>query len=685
MLTPSSFEDRRSLLTRLSVLRALTIICMALLAVGFWILQVVQNEKYDEMATNNRMRTITLPAPRGILFDRHGVPLVSNRPAQSIQIVRERTRNLNQTIKLLAEVTHEDEAGFREIIDRHRRDPIFRPITVIDDASEAQIAAVLARRLELPEVILQPTPTRQYEPMAAHLFGYVSEIQEAQIDRPEYAGLEAGAIIGQAGVEKIYNGHLMGKDGDRFVVVTSTGREIDELDKRDPVDGQRLQLTIDADVQRALEQGFHENRFAGAAVLLEPNTGEVLAMTSLPAYDPNDFAAGIEGAKWAELNRDPLKPLDNRLIRGRYSPGSTFKILMAVAALSEHLITPDFKVYCPGRKTFYGRSFQCWRWKQGGHGTVDLRQALEQSCNVYFYTLGEMMKIDTIHAYAEKLGLVGKTGIDLPGEIDSLVPSTAWSQRERKQPWYPGETISVSIGQGAVSVTPLALATMMATVANGGTLITPHVVRAVDENGRWKRVPAPAPKAKIDINPKVLQAVRDGLWMVVNAHGTGGRAKIEGKDVSGKTGTSQVISLSGRSAAAGRTTKDLRDHGWFVFFAPRDNPQVAGVVFAEHAEHGADAAPIAKFAMETFFAKEEGRPLPEWPRPMPVAVGQAEPEEPRNLPDVAAPLPSGRGEPGAAPATGGAGAAGSAPRPATGRGGRGAGAPRTQAPGGGHR
>jgi penicillin-binding protein 2 len=442
--------------------------------------------------------------------------------------------------------------------------------------------------------------------------------------------------------------------------VSSTGREIEELEeyRQNPVDGRRVQLTIDADVQRALEQGFRENKYAGAAVLLEPNTGEVLAMTSLPAYDPNDFAVGIEGAKWAELNADPLKPLDNRLIRGRYSPGSTFKILMAVAALSEHVITPNFTVYCPGHKSFYGRSFKCW--KPGGHGTVDLRQAIEQSCNVYFYTVGDMMKIDKIHEYAEKLGLVGKTGIDLPGEIDSLVPSTEWSQRERKQPWYPGETISVAIGQGAVSITPLALATMMATVANGGTLITPHVVKAVDENGAWKQLPTPAPKAHIDINPRVLQAVRDGLWMVVNGHGTGGRAKIEGRDVSGKTGTAQVISLSGGRAAAGRTTKDLRDHGWFVFFAPRDNPKVAGVIFAEHAEHGASAAPIAKFALETFFAKQDGLPLPEWTKPVPGATGApVAPEEPRNPPDEVAPPAAGRGRgngggttPAAAPATG---------------------------------
>jgi penicillin-binding protein 2 len=660
MLTPSAFEDRRSLQTRLAVLRAVAIICMSLITVAFWILQVVQHDKFDEMAENNRLRSIPLPAPRGMLFDRHGRPLVVNRTARSIQIVRERTRNLSQTIRLLAAVTHEDEGRMREIVDRHRREPVFRPITVIENASMPQVAAVRARQLELPEVNIQDTPTRDYPDMAAHLFGYVSEIQEAQIDRPEFAGLQAGAIIGQAGVERVYNAQLMGKDGDKPVVVSSTGREITVMKEliQLPVDGQRLQLTIDYEVQRALEQGFRELKFAGAAAILDPNTGEVLAMTSLPAYDPNDFAVGIEGDKWAQLNADPLKPLDNRLIRGRYSPGSTFKILMAVAALSERVITPDFQVFCPGHKTFYGRSFQCW--KKGGHGTVDLRHAIEQSCNVYFYTVGSMMKIDTIHAYAQKLGLVGKTGIDLPGEIDSLVPSTEWSLRERKQPWYPGETISVAIGQGAVSITPLSLGTMMATVANGGTLITPHVVRAVDDHGKWKMVPTPAPKSKIDIKPSVLQAVRDGLWMVVNEHGTGGKARIDGKDVSGKTGTAQVISLSGGRAAAGRTNRDLRDHGWFVFFAPRDNPKVAGVIFAEHGEHGASAAPIAKFAMETFFAREDGLPLPEWPKPIPTAIGEPSvPEEPRNPGAEVAPGSTGRGR-GEAPETA---------RPGTGRGG----------------
>jgi penicillin-binding protein 2 len=257
---------------------------------------------------------------------------------------------------------------------------------------------------------------------------------------------------------------------------------------------------------------------------------------------------------------------------------------------------------------FYGRAFKCW--KRGGHGTVDLRHAIEQSCNVYFYTVGNMVGIDRINKWATLLGLGVKSGIDLPNEVAGLVPSTEWKRQHTGEKWYAGETISVSIGQGQVSVTPISMAVMISTIANGGTRVTPHLLRAADDGTGWKDVPTPAPQSAAVMKPENLRAIRDGLWLVVNGAGTGGRARMPGYDVAGKTGTAQVISLEGGRAAAGKTGRDLRDHGWFVFFAPRDNPQIAGVVFAEHAEHGASAAPIAKHALETFFAKREGRPLP---------------------------------------------------------------------------
>jgi penicillin-binding protein 2 len=333
----------------------------------------------------------------------------------------------------------------------------------------------------------------------------------------------------------------------------------------------------------------------------------VLGFTSHPAYDPNSFAGGINRATWAALNSDDLRPLQNRAIQGRYSPGSTFKMAVALAALEEGVITPDFRVHCVGSATFYGRPFACW--KKGGHGSIDLRHAIEQSCDVYFYTIGNMVGVDKINKWATLLGLGVKSGIDLPNEVQGLVPSTEWKREKMHEKWYAGETISVAIGQGQVSVTPVSMAVYMATLANGGTRVTPHLVTALDEGHGWQPVPPPAPQSKVDISPEKLQAIRDGLWMVVNGAGTGGTARIPGHDISGKTGSSQVISNQGRIAAA-RSTKDLRDNGWFVFFAPRDHPKIAGVVLLEHGIHGGNAARVAHHILDTFFAKADGRPLP---------------------------------------------------------------------------
>jgi penicillin-binding protein 2 len=346
-------------------------------------------------------------------------------------------------------------------------------------------------------------------------------------------------------------------------------------------------------------------------VVLDPRNGEVLAFTSLPAYDPNAFAGGIDRATWNGLNTDELRPLSNRALQGKYSPGSTFKMAVGLAGLEEGVITPDFHVFCGGGQTFYGRFFKCWQ--KGGHGSVDLRHAIEQSCDVFFYTVGNMLGVDRINKWATLFGLGVKSGIDLPNELQGLVPSTEWkAQNTKEKKWYAGETISVAIGQGQVSVTPISLAVYTATLANGGTRVTPHLVKAVDDGQELRPVPPPPPQSQVDVSHEKLQAIRDGMWLVVNGeHGTARRAKIDGKDVCGKTGTAQVISNQGRTSA--RTTKNLRDHGWFTFFAPRDNPEIAGVVFLEHGIHSANAASVAKHILETYFAKKEGRPLPPAP------------------------------------------------------------------------
>ena len=629
-------EDRRRITIRLTVLQVGCVVVFAALGISFWLLQIVQHAKFEEMAENNHQRTLALRAPRGILYDRNGQVLVENRHSFTISIVREHTKDLDRTIRLLSAVAGLDANDVKAIVARHRSEPTYRPVVIVEDASLAQVAAITARRLdfELPDIVVEEVPTRQYPALAAHLFGYVGEVNDEMVASDD--ALKSGDLVGQAGIEKIYNALLMGEDGAKRVVVNSLGREIRTLDEEPPTEGKRLQLTIDYDVQKAVEDGFRASEEAhltnaGAAVVLDPNTGEVLAFVSEPAYDPNAFAAGIDRATWASLTTDEQRPLNDRAIQGRYSPGSTFKMAVALAGLEEGIITPDFQVHCTGGANFYGRTFKCWR--KGGHGTIDLRHAIEQSCDVYFYTVGNMVGVDKINKWATLLGLGVKSGIDLPNEVTGLVPSTEWKREKMHEKWYAGETISVAIGQGQVSVTPVSMAVYMATLANGGTRVTPHLLKAVDEGNGWKPAPAPAPQSKVDLNPEKLQAIRDGLWMVVNAGGTGGRARIANEDVSGKTGSSQVISNEGR-VAAGRTSKDLRDNGWFVFFAPRDHPQIAGVVFLEHGIHGANAAGVAHHILDTFFAKQQGRPLPPPPTPADLRFDFADPYARAGAPSV---------------------------------------------------
>ena len=428
-------EDRSSLTIRLVVLQVGCAVVFTILAFSFWYFQVVQGEKFRELAENNHQRTIPLRAPRGVMLDRNGAVLVENRSSFTISIVREQTTDLDRTIRTLSDVAGLDPKYVQDVMSRHRREPTYRPIVIVEDASIPQVAAVLARRSEMPDVQVDEVPTRQYpaDSFAAHLFGYVGEASEGQVVAD---GLHNGAIVGQAGVEKIYNKLLMGVDGAKVVRVNSLGREIDTVGehrghpgaprptddrhrsaarRRRGIQGRRLQW-------RRGRDGSENRR---SARVHEP-----------PGYNPNDFAAGVDHATWSGLITDPLKPLQNRATQGLYSPGSTFKIVVAVAALEEGVINSDFRVSCRGSAVFFGRPFQCW--KKGGHGSVDLRHAMEQSCNVYYYTIGNMVGVDRMHKWATLLGLGEKTGIDLPNEIEGLVPSTEWKRRRYNEKWYAG-------------------------------------------------------------------------------------------------------------------------------------------------------------------------------------------------------------------------------------------------------
>src|SRR5215203_3713726 len=470
-------EDRRSLTVRLSSLQYIIAMIFVVLTIVFWVFQVAQHEKFEQIAEENHLRRLPLPAPRGVLFDRNGKVLVDNQSTFNIALVREQTKDIEQTLHTLALATGADEVVMRETVNRRRREPSYRPIVLIENAAREQWFAVAARNL--PGIIYQAVPTRKYpsSELAAHVFGYVGEVTDTQLTSDEYRGAEAGAVVGHAGVEKAFNRYLMGKDGTKEVIVNSLGREIDVWHEEPPSEGQRVQLTIDADVQKAAEDGFTASTFNGAAVVLDPRNGEVLAFTSRPAYDPNAFAAGIDRATWNSLYTDDLKPLQNRAVQGGYSPGSTFKMAVGLAGLEEGVITPSTTFYCPGGQSFYGRYFKCH--KKEGHGTVDLRKAIEQSCDVYFYTVGNMLGVDRIHKWATLFGLGVKSNIDLPNEVTGLVPSTAWKATTREPKWYAGETISVSIGQAQVSVTPVSMAVYAATMANGGTRVTPHLVKAI--------------------------------------------------------------------------------------------------------------------------------------------------------------------------------------------------------------
>jgi penicillin-binding protein 2 len=607
-------DDRRSLTIRLSVLQYLVAGTFALLAVGFWIFQIAQHEKFREMAENNQMRRLPLPAPRGVLLDRAGKVLVENHDTVNISIVREQTKNLADVLRTLAFATGVPEAQLRDTVNRRRREPGYRPIVLIENATPEQYAAYMARRLELPGILHEDVPARRYpsSDMAAHVFGYVGEVTPVQLKSADYDGVEPGSIVGQAGVELAYNKMLMGADGSKTVVINSVGREIKQLEEQPATTGRPLQLTIDSDLQKATEDAYTAAGFNGAAVVLDPRNGEVLAFTSRPAYDPNEFAAGIRPAAWNALTSDSLKPLQNRALQSRYPPGSTFKPAVGLAGLEEGVITPSFTVHCAGSANFYGRNFACW--KKGGHGTVNLKTAIEQSCDVFFYTVGNMLGIDKINKWAELLGLGVKSNIDLPNELVGLVPSSQWKLQTRHEKWYAGETISVAIGQGQVNVTPVSMAVYASTLANGGVRITPHIIKAVDDGTGLKALPEPKPQSTIDVSAEKLQAIRQGMWGVVNGGGTGGRARVDGHDVCGKTGTAQVISNSGRLVAQAKNkTADYRDNGWFIFFAPRDNPTIAGVVFLEHGLHGPNAASVAHHILATYFAREDGKPLPPAP------------------------------------------------------------------------
>jgi penicillin-binding protein 2 len=578
---------------RLNLFRIPILLVFLVFAARLWQLQIIQGSEYALRAEHNRIRTIELIAPRGTVSDRNNIPLVENRPSFDVLLYRESMKDQSATTKFLVEKLSFKPEEIQAKLQRSKTKGLYRPIILREDVSMQDISIIEAHRRDHPEIQLGPEPRRLYHygKLGAHLLGYVGEISEEDISSNAFPGARQGALVGQSGIERIYDRYLVGKDGERQVLVDSMGREVGLMDEIDSVIGGEVRLTIDLDLQSVAEKSLEDK--VGAIIALDPRNGEILAMASSPSFDPNSFSARISESDWNMLINDPNRPLQNRAIQNSYSPGSIFKLIMAEAGLEEGYFDDDPAVLCRGAAVYYGRTFHCHDKK--GHGTLRLEQAIAKSCNIFFYELGKRLGISKIAEHAQALGLGERTGVDLPGERNGVMPSPEWKMQTRRQKWYAGETISVSIGQGAVSVTPLQLLRAVSAIATGGILTTPHLLlRAENDAGnelKW-------PPRQIAIGEERTRRIREGMWQSVNAGGTGHNAAVPGMDICGKTGTVQVISNENKQLLREGSGED---HSWFAGFGNKDYPEIAVVVFIEHGgKGGVAAAPLAKMIFSAY-------------------------------------------------------------------------------------
>jgi penicillin-binding protein 2 len=613
-------DDQKFLQFRINAVLWGIVAVFVFLAGSFWFVQGVQAEKYRGLSEANALREIEIPAKRGLIMDRTGKILADNQPAYTLQIDRVVMKPLvkadkNRRAKLQAFLASVLELPPAEVATRWDKEsaklPSTQPFPIAEDLSMAQVAKIQAQSVAFPEANVVPVQRRNYPygTMAAHVLGFIGEVTEKDLAQKEHEALEQGDLIGKRGVELMYDQYLRGKGGAEFWEYDADGRRLSEYTpaRQQPVPGDNIYLTIDFELQRRAEQYFIENEMVGAAVALDPRNGEVLAMVSSPAYNPNVYSRRFAPDVYKTITSNPFKIELNRAIQGLYSPGSVFKVVMAMAGLSEGAVGPDTVFNCGGSGVFFGRRFRCH--KREGHGAVDVEDALKVSCDIYFYNVGARLGVDKIRDYSHQLTFGEISHIDLDGERAGLVPSQKWRADHPVRgdaKWYPAETISVAIGQGPLIVTPLQVANMTAAVANGGKVFQPHVVRYVDrvqKDGSYQRFRVPSRVLhEVKLAPPALKSVRDGLWQVVNAPGgTGSASRIEGLDVSGKTGTVQVIAQHGWVKAESLPFK-YRDHAWFASFASLHSPQLVVVVFVEHGGHGgADAAPLAKQIYEARF------------------------------------------------------------------------------------
>jgi len=611
------WAEQRLFGRRVIAATAVMLICLAALGARLLYLQVLRHDYFSELSQGNRIRIDPIPPPRGIIFDRHGVPIALNRPAYQLELVREQTTDVDDTLRRLVELkllAAEDVDRTRRMIDAARS---FDSVPVKLQLTEEQLARFAVNRPAFPGVEVRPRLTRYYPygGLGVHALGYVAAISEqdqASIDVAEYAGT---TLIGKLGVEKSYEDKLHGGTGYQQLLVNAQGRHVErvgvkapELQRREAVAGDDLYLTIDWRVQKAAEDALAGQR--AAVVAIDPSNGDIIAFVSTPTFDPNGFARGLTVPEYRALAENLDIPLYDRALRGVYPPGSTIKPLVALAALQNGVVDPEATRFCKGDWQFPGSSRKFRDWKKTGHGTVNMHSAIAQSCDVYFYGVSDLLGIQRLHDFLVQFGLSGKTGIDVAGERTGLVPSPEWKEKTFKkkalQVWFPGETVIAGIGQGYMLATPLQLAHVAATIASRGHRFAPRLVAKVRDSRSGTTVelpPRPLPDVKVN-DPKYWDIVIGGMVGVTNdPNGTARRLQVGAPyKIAGKSGTAQVFSIGqNEKYKESQVAERLRDHGLFIAFAPADNPKLAVAVVVENGRSGSNVAgPIARKVLDTY-------------------------------------------------------------------------------------
>lgn len=588
------------------------LVAFAVIMARMYYLQIEQGDYYYKLADSNRVRYLEIIAPRGNILDRKGREMVTNRPSFNVIWLRESNQLNDEWLRTLSRVLDVDSSILLEKIRKMVGQPGHIPVRLAEDIPWEKVAQIEVNRMHLPQVSIEVVPLRVYHygDLASHLIGYLGEINGDELKVMDRTRYRSGDLIGKAGLERLRETDLSGTKGRDYMEVNALGFEQKSLKGERPLPGNDLQLTLDVDLQRIAEEELALNQFAGAVVAMEVNTGRLLTLASSPPLHLQEFVGGISQANWKAMLDNPLKPLLNKIVQGQYPPGSTYKPITALAGLAEGIVTPETTFFCPGYHRFGNRVYRCW--KRGGHGAVNLKRAVAESCDVYFYQVGQKLGIDRLAKYAKLFGLGSLTGVEIEQEKAGIVPSTEWKWRVHKEKWHEGETLSVAIGQGYNLVTPLQLTVMTAAIANGGTLYKPAIVeKEIYPDGTVVQSFQPEVLHRFPGQGRNLRLIRDGMVEAVNGkRGTGRRAQVatEGIVVGGKTGTAQVVRLKQYQHLK---EKDIpykyRDHAWFTCFAPASNPDIAVTVLVEHGLHGGSAAaPIASKILTRYFNEKMG-------------------------------------------------------------------------------